>query len=64
MQEQMQRGRIVTEQIRAEKTRKKQQRSKHYKPGSFHYGLHHRQSISGFMQDVKERRQQKRDQKD
>ena len=63
MQKQIQRGREVTEQLRADKLRKKKEKAKSFEPGTFRYGLHHRQSIGGFMEDVKERRKNKRNQK-
>ena len=63
MQDQMQRGKEVTEQLRAEKLRKKKEKAKYLQPGTFRFGLHHRQSISGFMEDVRERRKNKRNQK-
>jgi predicted nuclease with TOPRIM domain len=52
LQAQMQRGREKTEQMKAEKMRK----AKSYKPGTFRYGLHHKQNPLDFMKDVKERR--------
>ena len=61
MQEQIQRGREVTEQKRAEKLRKQREKTKYLQPGTFRYGLHHRQSIGSFMEDVKTRRKNKRE---
>ena len=55
LQQQMQRGREKTEQLKAEKLRK----AKTYEKGTFRYGLHQKQSIWSFMQDVKERRENK-----
>ena len=62
MQEQIQRGRIVTEKMKAEKIRKKKQETKYLEPGTIRFGLHHRQHIGDFMKDVKERRKDKRKQ--
>lgn len=64
LKDRMQRGREVTEQMKAERMRKKQDKTKYLQPGTFRYGLHHRQSITGFMEDVKERRRQKREEKE
>jgi len=61
MQNQIQRGREVTEQKHAEKLRKQKEKTKYLQPGTFRYGLHHRQSITGFMKDVKTRRKNKRE---
>lgn len=63
MQDQMQRGRERTEQMKAEKRRKKLGRAKYLKPGTFRYGLHYRQGVGSFMKDVKERRKQRREEK-
>ena len=59
LQQQMQKGREVTEQMKADKIRKKHEKSKHFEPGTFRYGLFHRQGVLDFMKDVKERREQK-----
>ena len=59
MQEQMQRGREKTEQIHAERLRKK----KLLKPGTIRYGLMHRQGVSELMKDALERRRSRRKQK-
>ena len=64
MQDQISRGRVRTEQMKAEKARKKQSYTKLYEPGTFRYGLHYRQSWGVFMKDVKERRKQKREMED
>jgi len=60
MQEQVQRGRIRTEKDRAKKIREKKQRAKYYEPGTFRYGLFHKQGVSSFMKDALERRRSKR----
>ena len=60
----IQRGKKVTEQMKAEKARKKIKRAKYLEPGTFRYGLHYRQGVGGFMKDVKERRKQKRELED
>ena len=59
MQKRLQKGREVTEQLRAEKMRVKKEKAKGYERGTFRYGLANRQSIIDFMRDVKERREQK-----
>lgn len=64
MQDQIQRGRVVTEQMKAEKVRKKLKKVKLYEPGTFRFGLHYRQNIGSFMKDVKERRKRKRERED
>ena len=61
MKDQIQRGRVVTEQMKAEKQRKKLSKVKYLEPGTFRFGLHYRQGVSGFMKDVKERRKRKRE---
>ena len=61
MQEQMQRGRIVTEQMKADKLRKKGKRISIYEPGTIRFALIHRQSPSELMEDVKCRRKEKRE---
>lgn len=57
------RGLERTEQSRAEKLRKKQQRAKYVEPGTFRYGMMHKQNPLDFMKDVKERRKQKKEEK-
>ena len=59
LQAQMQRGREKTEQMRAEKLRKKIDKAKYMEPGTFRYGLFHRQGILEFMKEVYKRRQEK-----
>jgi hypothetical protein len=58
------RGLERTEQIRAEKLRKKQQRAKYYEPGTIRYGLFYKQNPLDLMKEAKERRRQKREEKD
>ena len=57
------RGLERTEQQRAEKRREKIQHAKYLEPGTIRYGMFHRQGIGSFMEDVKERRRQKREEK-
>ena len=59
--EQMQRGLEVTQQMKAEKQRRKLQRMKYYEPGTMRYGLAYKQNPVEFMEDVKKRRKQKRE---
>lgn len=66
MQEQMQRGRIVTEQMRAEKLRRKQNKYANMKPGArkaIHDGLVMRKSPLDVMKDEYSRRKFEREQK-
>ena len=60
MQDQMQRGRVVTEQIKAEKLRKKGKRKSLYEPGTIRYGLVYKQNPLDMMKDAKCRREQRR----
>ena len=60
---QMQRGIVVTQQMHAEKERKKLMKARYYEPGTLNYGLHHRQSVGEFMKDAYERRKQMREEK-
>lgn len=60
MLEQMQRGREVTEQKRADRLRKRSEKARLYEPGTFRYGLTHKQNPLDFMKDVKKRREEKR----
>ena len=60
----IQRGRERTAQMKADKLRKRSSKAQFLKPGTFRYGLYHRQGIGDFMKDVKERRKQKREQED
>ena len=59
LEEMKQKGIERTEQLKAEKLRKKQNNAKYLEPGTFRYGLHYRQGVLEFMKDVKERRDQK-----
>jgi hypothetical protein len=54
------RGMVRTEQIRAERLREKQEKAEYLEPGTFRYGLLHRQNPLDFMSDVKKRRENKR----
>jgi len=60
MQEQIHRGRVKTEQIRAKKLRKRKERTKSLEPGTIRYGLANRQDVGGLMHDALERRRNKR----
>lgn len=60
MLDQMNRGRVVTEQKRAERMRKKSEKAKYYEPGTIRYGLAHKQNPLDLMKDVKQRRKEKR----
>ena len=61
MQDQIQRGREVTEQMKADKYRRKCERIKYLEPGTIRYGLVHRQGVMDLMKDAYERRKSKRD---
>ena len=61
MQEQLQRGRVVTEQMKADKLRRKGKRMSMYEPGTVRYGLAHKQGPFELMEDAKQRRKQKRE---
>ena len=58
--EQLERGKQVTLQMKDERLRKKYEKSKYYEPGTFRYGLVHKQNTWEFMHDVKKRREDKR----
>jgi len=60
---QMQKGLEVTEQMKAEKQRRKQQKNKYLEPGTISYGLAYRQHPLDLMKDVKEKRKQEREEK-
>ena len=60
MTDQMQRGRVVTEQKRAAKLRKKSDKVSYREPGTIGYGLLHKQNPLDLMKDVKQRREEKR----
>jgi len=62
--DQMQRGMEVTQQMKAEKMRRKLQRQKYLEPGTISYGLAFKQNPLDLMQDVKEKRKQRREEKD
>jgi len=59
LEKKVQRGREVTEQMKAEKMRKVKEEAKFYEPGTFRYGLYHQQGVLDFMKDVKKRRELK-----
>ena len=60
MQDQMKRGRVVTEQKKAERLRKKSSKVQYLEPGTIRYGLSHKQNPLDLMKDVKQRREEKR----
>jgi len=60
---QIHKGRMVTEQLKAERLRKKQKKIESYEPGTFHYGILHKQKTLDFMRDVYEKRKKKREEK-
>jgi len=57
------RGQIRTEQIRAEKLRKKKEQQKYMEPGTFRYAITVKQNPMDFMKDVKSRREERRKEK-
>jgi len=57
----MQRGRVVTEQMKADKLRRKGKRMSMYEPGTIRYGLAHKQNPLELMEDAKQRRKYKRE---
>ena len=59
-QAQMRRGIEVTEQMKAEKLRKRMMRVDDLGPGTIRYGLAHKQSVGEFMRDALERRRSMR----
>ena len=61
--EQLQRGVEVTRQMKAEKLRKKYEKISNYEPGTFRYGLAHKQKTLDFMRDCYEKRKEKRKEK-
>lgn len=63
LKEQYQRGKVVTEQIRADKLRRKKQKMGNYKPGMFRYAFTVRQHPVDFMKDNLEERKRKRKEK-
>ena len=60
LEERIQRGRIVTEQMKAEKLRKNSEKVKYLEPGTIRYGLVYRQGVADLMRDAYERRKSKR----
>ena len=64
LSDQMQRGREVTEQMKAEKLRKKGKKIASLEPGTFRYGIMHKQGMLEFMEDVKRRRKEKREEQE
>lgn len=63
LQAQYNRGKIVTEQMRADKLRRKMEQRKYMEPGTIRYGLATKQNPLDLMKDVKSRREQKRKEK-
>lgn len=63
LSEQMQRGRIVTEQMKAERMRKRANKKAMYEPGTLRYGLTHKQNPIELMQESYERRKSKREER-
>lgn len=64
MQEQMQRGRVVTEQMKAERLRKKANKISYCEPGTIRYALLHRQHPLELMEEAKRRRKEKREERE
>jgi len=64
LSDQMQRGREVTEQMKAERLRKKGKRMSRYEPGTIRYGIAHKQSPIELMGDAYQRRKEKREEKE
>lgn len=56
-------GKKVTEQMKAERMRKKIINGKNYGPGSVKYGMQHRQNPIDFMKDAYAARKTKREEK-
>ena len=63
LKDQYNRGKVVTEQIRADKLRKRKQKMGALEPGMVRYGLTVKQHPVDFMKDSLERRQRKRKEK-
>jgi len=61
--QQFQRGIEVSNQMKAEKLRKKYEKMGSYEPGTFRYGLGHKQKTLDFMRDAYERRKKRREDK-
>lgn len=64
LKEQYQRGKIVTEQIRAERLRKKAEKLSNLKPGSIRRGMAMKMKPLDFMKDHYEYRKTKRQKQD
>lgn len=64
IQEQMQRGRVVTEQMKAEKLRRKGKRMGMYEPGTIRYGIAHKQNPLELMEEARQRRKEKREEQE
>ena len=62
-QEQIQKGKAVTEQMKAERKRKRLQKMKYAEPGTITFGLHYKQNPIDFMKDSYERRKLNRESK-
>jgi len=63
-QKKIQKGINVSEQLKAERQRKKKEEAKILGPGTFRYGLVYKQNPLDFMKDVYDRRKEKRNQKE
>ena len=61
LKDQYQRGKEVTEQMKAERLRRKGKKMSSITPGTIRYGLANRQSPLDLMEDVKRRRKEKRE---
>ena len=61
---QLQRGVEVTEQLKAERLRKKFVKIEELGPGSIRYGMAHKQNPLDFMHDVYDKRKAKRKDKE
>ena len=57
----MQRGRVVTQQMKADKLRRKGKRMSMYEPGTIRYALAHKQNPLDLMEEAKQRRKNKRE---
>jgi len=60
-QKQYQRGKEVTEQMKAEKQRKKLQKMKYVEPGTIKWGMHYKQNPVEFMKDSYARKKRLRE---
>lgn len=60
-QEEIQKGKAVTEQMKAEKQRKKLQKMKYAEPGTFRFGMHYKQNPVEFMKDSYARKKRLRE---